>query len=355
MPPAKRAATKRPAAKRAPAKKPAGLTVAVTGPTGDIGRPLIRALERARGVDRIIGMARRPFDPAAHGWRKAEYRRGDILVPDDVEALVADADVVVHLAFVIMGDPERSREIDMRVAQRVRGRGHGGASGWSRVLGGGVRVPRGQRAAAARGHAHPRHRPLLYSAHKAEVEQVLDDSLAGSGVDAYVFRPCIVAGPESLLLIENLPFVRISGALPGAVRNLLDALPVLKPVLPDPGVPFQLVHADDVASAIGAAVAGRGEPGVYNLAGDGELTVGDLADALGWYSIPLPELALGAAAEVIGRLPFMPPEARWIETLRVPVLMDTSRARSALRWRPKHDAMETLRATVEGARADGLL
>ena len=40
-----------------------GLTVAVTGPTGDIGKPLLRALERAREVERIVGMARRPFDP----------------------------------------------------------------------------------------------------------------------------------------------------------------------------------------------------------------------------------------------------------------------------------------------------
>ena len=44
-------------------------------------------------------------------------------------------------------------------------------------------------------------------------------------------------------------------------------MPILKPVLPDPGVPFQLVHHDDVASAMRAAVLGRGAPGVYNLAG----------------------------------------------------------------------------------------
>ena len=58
---------------------------------------------------------------------------------------------------------------------------------------------------------------------------------------------------------------------------------MLKPVLPDPGVPFQLVHHDDVATALRAAVLGRGEPGVYNLAAAGELTISDLADALGWH------------------------------------------------------------------------
>ena len=38
-------------------------TVAVTGPTGDIGRALLRALDRRREVGRVLGMARRPFDP----------------------------------------------------------------------------------------------------------------------------------------------------------------------------------------------------------------------------------------------------------------------------------------------------
>src|SRR5215211_6715647 len=49
------------------------LTVAVTGPTGDIGISAVEALERAPEVERIIGMARRPFDPAAHGWTRTEY------------------------------------------------------------------------------------------------------------------------------------------------------------------------------------------------------------------------------------------------------------------------------------------
>jgi UDP-glucose 4-epimerase len=127
---------------------------------------------------------------------------------------------------------------------------------------------------------------------------------------------------------------------------------VLKPVLPDPGVPFQLVHHDDVASALRAAVLGRGTPGVYNLAGAGEITMSDLADELGYYSVPVPELAVDVTAGVVARLPFLPAEASWIEAARTPVVMDTARARKELRWRPKHDARDTLRATVAAARED---
>ena len=78
-----------------------------------------------------------------------------------------------------------------------------------------------------------------------------------------------MGGPKAPLLIDSMPYTQISEHLPGPVVSLLDSVPMLKPVLPDPGVPFQLVHHDDVASAMRAAVLGRGKPGVYNLAAAG--------------------------------------------------------------------------------------
>src|SRR5262249_17327550 len=125
-----------------------------------------------------------------------------------------------------------------------------------------------------------------YSAQKAEVEALLADALYGSRTQAYVFRPCIVAGPRAPLLIDRLPSTQVSERLPGPVLSLLEGVPILRPVLPDPGIAFQLVHHDDVATAMRAATVGRGKPGVYNLAGPGELTVRELAEELGWYSIP---------------------------------------------------------------------
>src|SRR4051812_31939214 len=95
------------------------LTIAVTGPTGEIGMSAVDALERQPEVERILGMARREFDPAAQGWTKTEYRRGDILDRDAVDALVADADVVVHLAYLIMGSREESRRINLSGTRNV--------------------------------------------------------------------------------------------------------------------------------------------------------------------------------------------------------------------------------------------
>jgi nucleoside-diphosphate-sugar epimerase len=191
---------------------------------------------------------------------------------------------------------------------------------------------------------------MPYSQHKAQVEALLSEVLDDAETDAYIFRPCIVAGPEAPILVNQIPYVRWGDRLPGAVRALLDAVPVVKPVLPDPGVPFQLVHHDDVATALRAGVLGRGEPGAYNLAGRGTITMSDLARALGYRSVPVPDLAVGATAELVSRLPLVPDELTWIEAVRRPTLMDTARARRLLRWRPRHDAAATLRATVAAVR-----
>lgn len=330
-----------------------GLTVAVTGPTGEIGKPFIRALERTPQVRRIVGMARRPFDPAAHGWRKTVYQQGDVLDRASVDDLVTGADVVVHLAFIIL-DADGGRDINLEgsrnVFQATRGAGAERLVYASSVAAYGFHDDNPD---VLTEDVEPRgfeHHP--YSAQKAELEAVLHEVLDGSGVEAYLFRPCIVAGPDAPLLVSEIPFVRWGERLPGAVRALFDQVPILKPVLPDPGIPFQLVHHDDVAAALRAAVLGRGTPGVYNLAGPGELTVADLARELGYYSVPVPELAVDATAEIVSRLPFLPAEASWVNVFRNPVIMDCAKARKQLGWRPKHDAAETLRATVAGARAD---
>lgn len=336
----------------------AGVTVAVTGPTGDVGRAFVRALERSRDVAHVRALGRREVDPAAEGWKKTEYLRGDVLDKDAVAELVDGADVVVHLAFAIMGAPgEQGREVNLTGSRNV----------FSAAVRAGARRLVYTSSVAAYGF-HDDNPPLLredqrprgtdahaYSRAKAEVERLLSELTVGSATEVYVFRPCIVAGPDALMFIGNIPYVQLGERMPSAVWRLLDAVPVLKPVIPDNGITFQLVHHDDVAAALRAATLGRGGGGVYNLAAHGTLTMRDLADDLGWYSIPVPELAVDVAAEVATRLPFVPEDAQWLNALRVPMLMDTSKAERELRWRPRYGVRETLRATIAEARASQLL
>ena len=332
------------------------LTVAVTGPTGDLGIALVSRLERSRRVERVVAMARRPFDPAERGWRKTEYRRGDVQDAASVRDVVKGADVVVHLAFSIMGEGEATRAINVDGSRKVfEAAADAGAERLcyaSSIAAYGFHDDNPtwiREDVPARGT--PEH---FYSQQKAEVEQVLRGVLdTRRGTAPYVFRPCIVAGPNAQMPLEGmLPYIRLSERMPASVTRLLSSMPMLRPVVPDPGVRFQLVHEDDVADAFTAAVLGKGAPGPYNLAGNGTITVSDLADALGWYSLPIPELTVEAAAEVVERVQLMPEWASWIQAVRKPLLVRTDRARHELGWRPRHTTRATLHDLVDAYRAD---
>jgi UDP-glucose 4-epimerase len=334
-----------------------GLTVAITGPTGAIGKALVSALEVNPGVTQMIGMARSPFDPSERGWTKLRYVRGDITDRDTVARFVRDVDVVIHLSFLIFGDPKTTRDVNLEGSRNV----------FAEAMTAGAKRLIYTSSVAAYGF-HEDNPDVLhedipprgtdahyYSAQKAEVEAMLEELSAGSQTDVYVFRPCIVAGPEATDLIENIPYVQLRDKVPDTLQGLVGTIPLLRPVIPDPGVPFQLVHEDDVAVAIEAAAVGKEVPGAYNLAADGEITLSDLAHALGWYTIPVPELMVDVTAKVVSRLPLLPAKATWINALRVPVLMDCNKAKRDLGWTPKYDALETLAETIRGARDKGLI
>ena len=294
------------------ARNPLGMTslstVAVTGPTGDVGRAAVRALEQRPEVGKIIGMARRPFDPAEHGWQRTEYRRGDILDRDSVAALVAEADVVVHLAFIIFGDHDEAHRVNLEgsrnvfeataapAASRLVYTSSVAAYGFDERDRGWLteEMP----AAGTKG--------FYYSAHKAELE---------------------------------LPAARLALRL-GDRRVRLPALDRRRRRRPDPGrdahdgQPAQrrarAAAQGARAPAAGAARAprhrgpvparpprrrrrgdrrggcGEGEPGVYNLAAPDEITTADLARELGWATVPVPKAAVAAVAAAIDRAPLTP-------------------------------------------------
>ncbi len=329
------------------------LTVAVTGPTGEIGVPFMRALERTPEVTRVLAMARRPFDPAEHGWSKAEYRQGDILDRGAVDALVAEADVVVHLAFIVVKASAGSYDINIEGSRNV----------FEATVAAGVPRLIYTSSVAAYGYHDDVEGPLTedmpprgteahaYSHQKAEVERVLDQALgADPATQAYVFRPCIVAGPDAPALVNQLPYLQIQDRLPGPLLAALGRVPGLRPVLPDHGIPFQLVHHDDVADALIAGVLGRGSPGIYNLAGPGEITLSELARELGWHSVPIPKAGVEFAARVLAQIPPLAVEAGWLEALRTSMVMSTDRARDQLGWDPVYDARQTLHELLAARR-----
>lgn len=324
-----------------------GVTVAVTGPTGEIGIAAVTALEREPAVDKVLGMARRPFDPASHGWTKTIYQQGDILDREAVDALVAEADVVVHLAFIIMGSRDESARINLQ--------------GTRNVFEATVAAQRPRRlvytsSVAAYGYHADNPVPLTedvpprgsaehyYSEQKAACEATLAEVTEGSSLEVFILRPCIVAGPKAPALADAMPWNR----LPAPVRAVTTAIPLLKPVVPDTGVPMQLVHHDDVASAIALAATTPAPPGAYNLAGDGLITISDVARALGGRPVRVPAATATAASAALARLPHVPSALEWLHSTRTSVVMDTTKAKTQLGWQPLHSSSETL-ATLASA------
>ena len=320
-----------------------GLTVAVTGPTGEIGISAVEALEQDPSVDRIIGMARRPFDPSAHGWTKTSYQQGDILEREAVDALVSEADVVVHLAFIVLGSRAESQRVNV--------------AGTRNVFEATVAATRPHRlvytsSVAAYGYHSDNPVPLTeetpargsaehyYSEQKAACEAVLAETTDGSSLDVFVLRPCVVAGPKATALADAMPWTQ----LPAAVKSVASAIPLLKPPLPDPGTPMQLIHHDDVAAAIALAATTKAPAGVYNIAGDGEVSLSDVARALGARPVRVPAVTATVASAVIARLPFLPSAAEWLHAGRTSVVMDIGKAKSVLGWTPHYTAAETLEA-----------
>ena len=302
-------------------------------------------------------MARSPFDPAAEGWGKVTYRRGDILDRGALAALFDGADVAVHLAFAIFGGREETRQVNLQGTRNV----------FEAAIKAGVKRLVYASSVAAYGFHPDNPQPLTedvpargsegfyYSHQKAELEDLLDELLLSADVEAYVFRPCIVAGPRATMLIEQtVEAVRVVDPVP-LLRRGVEKLPLVAPVLPDPGTPFQLVHHDDVARAMAAAICGDGPPGAYNLAGDGEIRFRDVARALGWRWVPVPRPAVSVGTAAARRLSFASPKLEWAIAADTPVLMETTKARSDLGWKPQHPAQQTLDETVAGAKQKGLV
>ncbi len=319
--------------------------MAVTGPTGTFGLALMPLLQDDGRVDRVIGIARRPFDPAARGWSKLEYRRGDVRDAGALRAAFEGADVVVHLAFLITGGGrETTRAINVEgTLNAFRAAADAGverfvyassvaAYGFYRDNPIGIREDWATRPADS----------LFYAQEKAELEHLLHQEAAAHPKTAlYLLRPPIVLGPDAVGGKASIPAVLaplVHAA--GAAWGHLPGLPALVPDLP-----LQVIHQDDVAEALRLCVVGAGAPGAYNIAADDAITLLDIARAIGLRPVRLPGGPVAALARGIAKLPYLPSSAQWVEALSHPAIMDTTKARTELGWRPRYTATESLRST----------
>ncbi|HYG96837.1 MAG TPA: NAD-dependent epimerase/dehydratase family protein [Solirubrobacterales bacterium] len=318
------------------------MRVVVTGATGNVGTSVLEALGAEPKVKEIVGLARRVPEIE---MPKVEWVGADILEVD-LAPFFAGADAVIHLAWAIQ--PSR----DEAMTERIN------VEGSRRVFEAtaAAQVPALVYASSVGAYSPgPKERQVdeswpvdgiptsFYSRHKAATEDLLDE-LEGRAPDLRIvrLRPGLIFKAEAGSEIRRLfagPF------LPGFLvqKRLIPVLPRV------PRLRFQAVHSRDVGEAYRQAVV-RDVSGPFNIAADPEIGIEELQEFFGARSFPLPAGALRAAADLSWKLRLQPSPPGWIDlALGVP-MMDTTRAREELGWKPAVSSLEALDDLLQGMR-----
>jgi nucleoside-diphosphate-sugar epimerase len=263
---------------------------------------------------------------------------------DRLAQIFAGADAVVHLAWQIQPSHDqrqlyRTNVLGTRAVARAVLRA--GVPAMIVASSVGAYAPGPKDAYVTEDWPHTGVIQSSYSRHKALVERMLDE---------------IEANHPTLRIVRLRPgliFQRSVGTEIGRyfagplLPTKLLALPWI-PVIPaHPGLRMQAVHADDVADVYARAVFSDVR-GAFNVAAGPVLDPGVAATTFHGVRLRVPGLALSGAAALTWRLRLQPVDAGWVKLgLKAP-LMSCDRIAAELGWRPRRDAVSTLRELVAG-------
>lgn len=309
--------------------------VLVTGGAGYLGSLTVEALRRDRAVVSLDVRA-----PAADRPGVTEVV-GD-LRETDLAALIAEHGVtdVVHLAAILeppagMAEDEL-RDIEVGGARRVleacarTGVAHVTVTSSGAAYGYRPRNRRGPLTEDDPTLGHPR---FAYSRHKAEVEALVTSIRAEApGLAVLLLRPGTILGEHT----------------DSPISRLLDRRVLLG--LTDTDVPFVFVLDTDVAEIVRRGVDQRLDA-TCNVAGDGVLTLRDIAAIEGRRMLRLPPWALTAALAVGRRLGLTAFGPEQVDFLRYRPVLANDALKAALPGLPSATTAEVYARFRAGRRA----
>jgi UDP-glucose 4-epimerase len=304
----------------------------VTGGSGYIGSRLVEHLSGREETERIVIADIR--EPAAFRPR-TEYRKLDVRDRAAVRALLGEEqpDTVVHLAFVFnpIHDEALMYEVDVTGTQYVLD--ESAAAGVGHVL--------VTSSAVAYGAFADNPVPLTeedpvrgvpdfsYARDKAESDRVCQLwALKHPDRVMTIVRPTIVFAPE--------------------VDNFIVKLWLKQPFHADMGMgdpPLQFVHAEDLVEALTLLLEGR-HGGIYNVAPDGYVTIGDASHMLGLKTrrVPFKAYKRLAAALWKARLSVVP-EGQ-LEFAVHPWVISNEKLKQTTGWQPRWTSREVFELTM---------
>jgi UDP-glucose 4-epimerase len=312
----------------------------ITGGSGYIGGRLTDELASRDETEKIVDVDLRP---PPRSWPKHEFVKADIRDRAQMRSLLErhEVDALIHLAFVLnpIRDEDKMYDIDVNGTQAVLQAAHD--AGVKHVL---------QTSSATAYGAFPDNpKPIAedwpvrgapdfsYAKHKADSDRVAQLwALENPDAVMTIVRPSIVFGPS----VDNY-IVRAFGNNP------------FVPILDGVDEEFQLVHEDDVVSALIALLDGK-HGGAFNLAGDGLLTWGRAAEIVGKKTRNLSLKNMKRFNNMMWKLhvPRTEAPAGNLDFIRYPWVVSTEKLKSTAGWQPKYDTLETFKITM---RARGIL
>lgn len=304
------------------------MRVAVTGISGYLGQVLLPLLEKDPDIESIVGIdvGEPPASP------RVRFAKTDVRSPAIKEELEG-CDALIHLAFIVMPIRSEGETDSINVFGTKNVLRAAAELGIDNVV---------YTSSVAAYGAWPDNPPLIkedwyirpmpgfyYARTKAIIENWLDGFEREHPEMRIVrLRPCIFLGPK----INNVMLEIVSGKVVASFKGVSSAI--------------QFVWDEDVASAIMLALK-KEVRGAFNLAGEGQMTLEDLAREMDKKVIYLRyglALALVRWMWKTGIAKQLHPG--WVEVFRYPSIMDTTKAREQLGWKPRLDTREAFRAFI---------
>jgi UDP-glucose 4-epimerase len=309
-----------------------GRRIFVTGGAGYLGSTLLQALAprlQAGELDCLVASDVRPLPPSVQ-LHHVEFLQHDVREPGLEHALTAHRiDTVVHLAAIVTPGARSNRALEYEVDV------NGTRNVLEACVSSGVRQVIVTSSGAAYGY---------YADNPEWLQET--DAIRGNESFAYAHHKRLV---EEMLAEyrERHPalrqlVLRVGTILGETTRNQITALFDRPRLIAIRGSrsPFVFIWDQDVVGVIAHAIA-TGAAGIFNVAGDGALSIQEIAQRLGKRCLTLPAPLLRAVLAVLHRCGLVQYGPEQVDFLRYRPVLDNLRLKTELGYVPRKTSAET--------------